>query len=107
MPAGAEFAEVLEEDFALWEKTCDYIDEKQFEDARFEAVSKFYEGQISWLAAEALARLWAKAIKENEWHDEDARLIAVKLDLEVKDALAVLGDRKAFKNETAKNEFWR
>jgi len=63
-------------------------------------INKFYETGLSFKAAEAMARLWARAFYDSEWNDEDASKVAISLDLEYCHAQLVLGMTDAYVKAT-------
>lgn len=91
----------------LLDKTREMIEEDEFAQAKFEVINKFYSGDLSWSTAEAMAKLWARSVKATGWQDDDAKVIAKKLDLDIRDMCAVLGDRNGFKNSYKTQNFWR
>ena len=96
MPIGAHSA--LETQHA-WEYEGyidDMIRERQLKEDYEEAVYKFYQTGLTMSGARAMANLWARACREEEWTNEDVRVIAKSLDLDYKDALLILGEHDEY-----------
>ena len=84
-----------------------YMLETDMQERRSDVINLFYNNGLSFAVAKAAARLWAQAwIDTNS--DDDACLIAQRLDLEMIDAFAVIEDRDSFAveyNELHKNDY--
>jgi len=70
-------------------------------------INKFYDNGMSLSVAKSAAKLWARALIENDT-DDDACMIALRFDIDVIDAYAVVEDYKKFAkeyNELHKNDY--
>jgi hypothetical protein len=83
------------------------VDEAHFMDAREDVIYKFYEGRMSFKAAEAMAVLWARSFEHNEWADPMTTAIAEKLQLDWQECYLILGNRKKYFFEMKNQPFWR
>ena len=85
----------------------DMIDESYFMDAREDVIYRFYEGRLSYKAAEAMAIIWANAFQYHEWSDPHVTEVATKLELDWKESYLILGQRDKYFKEMENKDFWR
>lgn len=85
----------------------DMIDEAHFQNAREDVIYRFYEGKLSYKAAEAMAIIWAKRFQEWEWNCEEVLKIARIMDLDWKESHLILGQREQYFKKMEGNDFWR
>ena len=106
MQDGAEGALSTIERIESWEMLADIQDKKEFKDAKDDAIWKFYEGDISWDAAKALALLWAEQYVMGEYDDHPCMTVAEYLKLDWVDCYAILNQRANWKRQVEFNEKW-
>ena len=85
----------------------DMIDEAHFQDAREDVIYRFYEGKLSYKAAEVMAIIWAKRFQEWEWNCEEVLKVARIMDLDWKESHLILGQRDEYFKKMKDNQFWR